>query len=111
MRLPLSRSANFCILTPLIHLHIVRTARKFPANSLLRIQSCADWIGAYLISVFTHLSGVKMRPSTSCFVTFLVAVGMLVPIANAQNHAYNSVPIRNSNSPYIVEDYVGSISL
>src|SRR6185369_17866012 len=79
---------------------------------LLRIQSCADWIGAYLISVFTHLSGVKMRPSTNCFATLLVAAGIVaVPIANAQNHAYNSVPIRNSNSPYIVEDYVGSISL
>jgi hypothetical protein len=53
-----------------------------------------------------------MRPSTNCFATLLVAAGIVaVPIANAQNHAYNSVPIRNSNSPYIVEDYVGSISL
>jgi len=51
-----------------------------------------------------------MRPSTR-FITLIVAAGILVLNANAQNHAYNTVPMRNSNTASLAEDFVGSISL
>ena len=52
-----------------------------------------------------------MRPIISRALPLLMASGMFLPNAMAQNHAYNTVPMRNTNAPQIVEDYVGAISI
>lgn len=52
-----------------------------------------------------------MRPSRSCVLTILAAAGLwLTSGAVAQTPAYNSVPIRSSQT-YLPESYVGAISL